>query len=496
VSHPPRSSSQSHPPKLLNLISIAEHFSKSTVERRRRGNPLYGVMEGAEQVSLAGRLIAQELRWDHADPTSRSESSPAQIILANRTLSNRKVDCCATARLAPSPARRGSFLLSPSQKSENGTAARANSRLLLQNDVAAILCYYRKAAPPNTDDFRKKLVCDLDEIATLADTWVAQSVVDTARKAKVATALLRDKTTYDTLRGEISEVAEELDKIFRDIVNDVLDKPHLTGRRVVKPLGDTLVECAKACLRRPGVRDMLMPLLGAQRSLKADNTREDMMSDAAEGARAESQKKGRARRRGLSIVKLCLGMIPFMQMIHIGNKSLLNHFGLVYGEVLRSFHARDVLIDALSLSGLSAPHQTLNNFEKQYTKAVARVLKQHLVQDKTLRLCIVADNAVLTVNHSSQTANRSSSDQIDATALVALLVRQPPERYSDEVREPLAEYRPSPVPSCPARLASLLFASCSCSCSCSCPFFSSLASLRPSFAPFLLLSRFAKRLPC
>ena len=89
----------------LKLRSIVELFSKkNNSARRRRGSELYGAMEGAEQLALAGKLLAEELLWDHAVPASRSPRSPAQIILANRN-----VDRCATANLAPPPAKNGFF---------------------------------------------------------------------------------------------------------------------------------------------------------------------------------------------------------------------------------------------------------------------------------------------------------------------------------------------------------------------------------------------------
>ncbi|KAJ1448499.1 hypothetical protein M885DRAFT_501055 [Pelagophyceae sp. CCMP2097] len=114
-------------------------------------------------------------------------------------------------------------------------------------------------------------------------------------------------------------------------------------------------------------------------------------------------------------------MIPFMTMLHVGNQRLLKHFGLVYGEVLRAECGRDVFIDMLSACGMCTGHKELNEFEAQYAKAADRILEGHLLKNSNLQLTVIIDNAILTVPHSCQTADRSSSAQIDATVVIALL---------------------------------------------------------------------------
>ena len=302
------------------------------------------------------------------------------------------------------------------------------------------------------------------------DKDVLKYVRETHQKALAHNRELANPLTWANVRREWDEAAKEMDCFFEEVATLATSEAQYTGRSTARAPPDTLIKCAKVIMAKPALKRFVAPLLDAAGELSAadDEVRDAKIDAEATDVRDALVASSRARRRGVAVVKLALGMIPLMQLMRIGNQKQLRHFNIVYGEVsdaassftapswsptrhrrdhvfvstarrsgasptiarltipctqvMRSEYARDAFLDAHSAAGQNASHQQLNAFEAEYTKAVARNLAATLEARPDQQLVIIADNVVLTVNHQDQRAERASSSQIDATVVVALLV--------------------------------------------------------------------------
>ena len=346
-------------------------------------------------------------------------------------------------------------------------SAARDGRALLRADTLVLI-----EARSNLDleAARDWLVSSIEAVASMHDKDVLKYVRETHQKALAHNRELANPLTWANVRREWDEAAKEMDCFFEEVATLATSEAQYTGRSTARAPPDTLIKCAKVIMAKPALKRFVAPLLDAAGELSAadDEVRDAKIDAEATDVRDALVASSRARRRGVAVVKLALGMIPLMQLMRIGNQKQLRHFNIVYGEVsdaassftapswsptrhrrdhvfvstarrssasptiarltipctqvMRSEYARDAFLDAHSAAGQNASHQQLNAFEAEYTKAVARNLAATLEARPDQQLVIIADNVVLTVNHQDQRAERASSSQIDATVVVALLV--------------------------------------------------------------------------
>ena len=223
--------------------------------------------------------------------------------------------------------------------------------------------FYREQAPAeeiwqlhedhlDLEAARDWLVSSIEAVASMHDKDVLKYVRETHEKALAHNRELANPLTWANVRREWDEAAKEMDCFFEEVATLATSEAQYTGRSTARAPPDTLIKCAKVIMAKPALKRFVAPLLDAAGELSAadDEVRDAKIDAEATDVRDALVASSRAKRRGVAVVKLALGMIPLMQLMRIGNQKQLRHFNIVYGEVsdaASSFTAPSWVADAI-----------------------------------------------------------------------------------------------------------------------------------------------------
>ena len=228
-------------------------------------------------------------------------------------------------------------------------SAARDGRALLRADTLVLI-----EARSNLDleAARDWLVSSIEAVASMHDKDVLKYVRETHQKALAHNRELANPLTWANVRREWDEAAKEMDCFFEEVATLATSEAQYTGRSTARAPSDTLIKCAKVIMAKPALKRFVAPLLDAAGELWApdDEVRDAKIDAEATDVRDALVASSRARRRGVAVVKLALGMIPLMQLMRIGNQKQLRHFNIVYGEVsdaASSFTAPSWVADAI-----------------------------------------------------------------------------------------------------------------------------------------------------